>query len=102
MNAGLTFNQNFLYDHLNRLTTATDSGGWSRTFGYDEWGNMWLTGSSGVPLAGNTPTSNVYNPANNQISGQAYDAAGNQLSANGNTASYDAENRIVSITEAPA
>jgi YD repeat-containing protein len=102
MNAGLTFNQNFLCDHLNRLTTATDSGGWSRTFGYDEWGNMWLTGSSGVPLAGNTPTSNVYNPANNQISGQAYDAAGNQLSANGNTASYDAENRIVSITEAPA
>ena len=43
--------QAFGYDSLSRLTSASDSGGWSRTFGYDQWGNMWVTGNSGVPLA---------------------------------------------------
>ena len=94
--------QAFGYDTLNRLTWETDSGSWSRSFGYDQWGNMWVSGNSGVPLAGNTPSSNVYNAANNQINGQQYDAAGNHTSANGNALGYDAENHIVSVTEAPA
>jgi RHS repeat-associated protein len=60
-----------------------------------------VTGNSGVPLAGNTPTGNVYN-ANNQIGGASYDAAGNQLSVNGATLTYDAENRQTSATAPPA
>jgi RHS repeat-associated protein len=32
----------------------------------------------------------------------SYDAAGNQLTANGDTATYDAENRIATVTELPA
>ncbi|MGH9584628.1 MAG: hypothetical protein ACRD4O_17035, partial [Bryobacteraceae bacterium] len=51
------FNRSFGYDGVNRLTSASDSGGWSRNFGYDRYGNMWVTGASGAPLAGNTPTS---------------------------------------------
>jgi YD repeat-containing protein len=68
---------------------------------------MWVSGSSGIPLAGNTPTSNVYTGANqigpacNQA-GTAYDCAGNQLSVNGDTAVYDAENRQTSVTEPPS
>src|SRR5579884_1502465 len=57
--------------------------------------------TSGLPLAGNMPTANVYN-GNNQINGASYDAAGNQLVANGDTLSYDAENRMISATEPPA
>ncbi len=101
------YGEAFSYDGVNRLTTAIDAdntcGGWcwSRSFQYDPFGNMWVSSNTGVPLAGNTPTSNLYNSAN-QMSGQTYDAAGNQLSVNGNTAGYDAENRMIALTEAPA
>lgn len=81
---------------MNRLKTASDSG-WTRSFDYDQYGNMWVTGNSGVPLPGNTPTSNVY--SSNRINGQSYDAAGNQLSVNGDTLNYDAENRMATATE---
>jgi hypothetical protein len=52
--------------------------------GYDPFGNAWVATNSGVPLAGNTPTSNVFN-GNNQMNGTSYDGAGNQSSVNGNT-----------------
>jgi YD repeat-containing protein len=89
------FTQTFTYDGLNRLTSANDSGGWSRNFNYDQWGNSWVTGATG-PLAGNTPTSNVYN-GKNQIGSYNYDAAGNLTTLNGNTPSYDAENRMTAL-----
>lgn len=38
----------------NRLAWASDSGGWSRSFGYDAFGNEWITANSGTVLAGNT------------------------------------------------
>lgn len=101
MNALPQFNRSYSYGKLYRLTSAQDGGGWSRTFAYDAWSNMWVTGNSGVPLAGNTPTANVYN-GNNQISGTNYDAAGNLLIANGDTLTYDAENRQTSATEPPS
>jgi len=62
---------------------------------------MWVTANSGVTLAGNTPTANVYN-SNNQMGGASYDAAGNLLGVNGFTLGYDAENRQVSATEQPS
>jgi RHS repeat-associated protein len=73
--------------------------GWSRSYGYDAFGNMWVnaSGSAGVPIAGNTPTSNVFN-AKNQI-GLNYDLAGNQTVVNGNTSGYDAENRQVTVSD---
>lgn len=52
-------------------------------------------------LAGNTPTANVFNGAN-QLAGVSYDAAGNQSSVNGDTMTYDAENRQVAATDPPA
>jgi hypothetical protein len=62
------------------------------------------TGTCGIRpipglLPGDTPTRDVYN-GNNQISGNSYDGAGNLLTVNGNTAKYDAENRLVQVTEA--
>jgi RHS repeat-associated protein len=95
------FQQSFSYDGVNRLTAASDSGGWSRSFGYDQYGNGWVTANGGVPLAGNTPTSNVYTGAN-RINGQSYDAAGNMLAVNGDTVAYDAESRQISAVEPPS
>jgi YD repeat-containing protein len=46
---GLTFNQTFAYDGLNRLLTASDGGGWSRSFGYDAYGNMTPAGNPAPP-----------------------------------------------------
>ncbi len=89
------FNRTYGYDTLNRLTSASDSGGWSRSFAYDTFGNMYVSANSGVPLAGNTPTANVFN-AKNQINGTNYDLAGNQTTVNGDTMGYDAENRQIS------
>jgi hypothetical protein len=76
---------------LYRLTSASDSGGWSRTFNYDQAGNMWVTNPVGGPWSGSTPTANAF--TNNRINGTSYDLSGNQLVVNGDTLAYDAENR---------
>ena len=93
------FAQYLAYDKVNRIAAESDTGGWSRYFYYDKTGNSWVAENSGVPLMGNTPTSNVYSNNMNRIDGQNYDAAGNQLSANGDSLSYDAENRLTLATE---
>ncbi|MBV9269106.1 MAG: hypothetical protein JO061_23250 [Acidobacteriaceae bacterium] len=83
------------------MTKLTDSG-YTRNFSYDAYGNMWVATNSGVPLAGNTPTSNVFNQNNNnhnQMNGASYDASGNQSVVNGDMIAYDAENQQVSATE---
>jgi RHS repeat-associated protein len=95
------------YDNINRLTGASDSGGWSRNFVYDQWGNMAVSGASGTaPLNVNTPQANsstissLYN-SNNQLtmSGIGYDAAGNTNALNTFSGiSYDAENRLTAET----
>ena len=46
--------QTYLYDHLNRLTQAQETGGganWSQTYSYDAVGNRWIvpTQSTGLP-----------------------------------------------------
>jgi RHS repeat-associated protein len=89
------YTDTFTYDGLNRLLTASDSGGWSRNYAYDQFGNMWVTGSTGPGLNSATPTSNVYN-SKNQMSTATYDASGNQLTMGPYTVGYDAENHQVS------
>ncbi len=92
------FGQSFSYDGVNRLTSVSDSGGYSRTFGYDAFGNSWVTGVSGIGYGPSTPASNVYN-GNNQIGSSPYDAAGNMLALPPSyTFTYDAENRQISET----
>src|ERR1700685_2343055 len=58
------YNQSFAYDNLNRLTSASDSGGWSRSFAYDQYGNGWVMGWTGMGLNLTTPTANIYNGKN--------------------------------------
>ena len=101
----LTFNQSYTYDAVNRLATAGDNGGgtgWSENFGYDRYGNAWLTnsGSTGdIPVQTMMPTvSTNYSTATNQLAGISPDANGNQQSYGGYTIGYDAENRQITAT----
>jgi hypothetical protein len=73
--------QTFGYDGLSRLTAASESGGWAQTCNYDEFANMLMAGTSGLPVNGAMPTTNVYSASgagNNRNPNATYDAAGNQ------------------------
>src|SRR5215469_3802896 len=62
---------------------------------------MWVSSATGGPWSGSTPIADVYN-GSNQIPGNTYDQAGNQLTVNGNTLSYDGENRLLLATAPPS
>ncbi|MEK6322106.1 MAG: RHS repeat-associated core domain-containing protein [Acidobacteriota bacterium] len=93
----LDVTQSYTYDELNRLKTANESSGtnWSQTYGYDRWGNRWVSASTGYTLSSLTPTaSGAFNTANNRLFASGYDTAGNQTSdLQGRTFEYDGENR---------
>ncbi len=94
-----TWTWQYAYDNLNRLSTFTNASlqlGCSET--YDNWGNR-----NGQTAYGGTgymcPSFSNGSNSNNQIAIQTYDAAGNMLQdLTGNVYTYDAEDRITSIT----
>ncbi len=74
-----TATQTYGYDALNRLTSATEANGWFQTFGYDRYGNQWISGHNLPASVVNslTPTADTwFNPLNNRITGFNYDAGG--------------------------
>ena len=94
---GHTWTQSYTYDNLNRLKTAVETNGFSRTYDYDRYGNRWVEASSGI-TAGDShePTvGSLFNTANNRLANQGYDSAGNQTSYSPRTLAYDSENRII-------
>ena len=92
--------QNFTYDSLNRILTATTQAtsgtySWGLQFGYDIWGNL-LTSTL---TQGSAPNLSVAADTKNRVVGYCYDAAGNLLAqvappCTVPTWSYDAENRL--------
>jgi RHS repeat-associated protein len=101
------FTQNFVYDKLSRVTSATEGTNWSQNYGYDSLGNRWLVSQTGLPnpvsyvptastwYSDPNPSSPTYKPiADNRIAGDGYDNAGNLLTDGVRTFSYDAENRL--------
>ncbi len=101
--AGTSWTQDFTYDAANRLKTAGETGGYSRTFGYDQYGNRWLASNTGMTYAeSHEPRRNVFNAATNRrlVTPEIdYDAAGNQDKYSPWALGYDAENRMISITK---
>jgi RHS repeat-associated protein len=103
--------QNYGYDALNRLSSASEGPAWSQTYDCDRFGNRAVRIGSYIPQPQLTPQSSsptdfsAFNQSNNriQLSGFGYDTAGN-LTADPTTAAnamvYDAENRQVSYTKA--
>ena len=107
----LDLTQSYTYDDLNRLKTASESGGgtpWSQTYSYDRYGNRAVMGPGDyLPSQALTPQSlNVFDTATNRLDGMngmntvtvAYDGAGNLTRDwSGNSFKYDGENRMVSF-----
>ena len=60
--------QTYTYDELNRLATVAEGANWSRGYGYDRYGNRWVSSSPGVPVSPLTPVAESW-----------FDAATNRL-----------------------
>jgi RHS repeat-associated protein len=106
--AGASRGQQFTYDNVGRLVTAS---GWNasthRRFDYDRLGNrtgVWDATSSGTQIqsvileqSGGAPTNRLTSVTTNGTTvNYAYDPNGN-VTNDGNTYAYDAENRIVKV-----
>ena len=107
LHVGSEPDQTFLYDALNRLTSAQNAGTncaattvngkteyWGNSYGYDAWGNL-LQKSVTKCSAENFSAVAL---ANNRLSGYSYDAAGNMTNDGlGHAFTFDAESRIAQV-----
>jgi RHS repeat-associated protein len=97
-----TLVQAYDYDFLNRLKSANEnsSASWSQTYGYDRYGNRWVSASTGHNVNLDlTPTQQSQISATTNrllLSGFSYDDSGNQKSQTrlgvSEIMNYDAEN----------
>lgn len=106
--AGFTAIQNYSYDSLNRLKSATETIGgsqsWKQTFVFDRYGNRNFDTNNTTTLG--SCSANQCNPsvdvANNRFTtgqGYIYDLSGNIVTdAQGKTFAYDAENKQKSVS----
>jgi RHS repeat-associated protein len=96
---------NYAYDDLNRLLSAIVTNGpnqYSRSWTYDTLGNITQRVENGAT------TTYQYNDATskhavthlNNVLKYAYDANGNMTTRDGDTLTYDVENRLTSVTKA--
>ena len=75
--------QTYTYDKVNRLKTAAESGAgtaWSRSYGYDVYGNRAVTANSGLPTSPLMPTAKTnFSSSTNRLTltGARYDNSGN-------------------------
>jgi RHS repeat-associated protein len=100
-------NQAFTYDNVGRLVTATGWGAWARRHDYDRYGNrtaVWDAALGGNQLQ-NTIIGQVGGIKTNRVAsvnGTAFshDAGGNVTGDGARAYTYDAENRIVSVSGA--
>jgi RHS repeat-associated protein len=102
---GHTWSQSYEYDFLNRLSHADEAESgtlWVQTYGYDRYGNRWVTPDSYVPPAGLPLTPRYvsnFNPSNNRLENgcsTCFDFTGNlTMDVAGNRYDYDAENRQI-------
>ena len=97
--------QTYTYDGANRLKTAAESGAgtaWSRSYGYDRYGNRAVSANSGLPTSPLMPTAKTnFSSSTNRLTltGARYDNSGNLTATSlGDTLAYDAENRLKSYT----
>jgi len=91
-NDSINGNWTYTYDDFNRIASANKNNGQQTySYAYDRYSNRWQQNSNPTYIFNN----------NNQIqgSGVVYDAAGNITNDGlGNTYTYDAENRVISVS----
>jgi RHS repeat-associated protein len=102
------FVQNYVYDPLNRLQSATETSNssqtWKQEFSYDRFGNRnFVTGTGHTDTLGSCTTmcNPSFDTSNNRINstGYSFDSSGNTLTdPSGQNFTYDAENKQVLVT----
>jgi len=102
------FVQNYVYDPLNRLQSATETNNsaqtWKQEFSYDRYGNRsFVTGTGHTDTLGSCTTmcNPSFDTSNNRINstGYSFDSSGNTLTdPSGQNFTYDAENKQVLVT----
>src|SRR5262249_27482421 len=102
---GQNRNQAFTYDNVGRLVAATGWGTWARGFDYDRYGNRTAVRDavSGGNQLQNTVIAQSGGMTTNRIAsvngtGFSYDASGNVTGDGASSYTYDAENRLVSVS----
>jgi RHS repeat-associated protein len=92
--------QKFTYDGVNRLSSASETNNWQQNYGYDQYGNRWISSSNGLPVSALTPTSqSAFSDATNRLAGMNnYDPRGNLKSYGSYALTYDGEGRISSAS----
>ena len=109
-----TLSQSYSYvDPANRLSLASETGGWTQNYNYDAFGNRAVAAGSYMPNEGFTPSgtvASVFPRSDNRLvrgAGDAYDGAGNQTawatvppSASGSWFTNDGENRLLTANVA--
>jgi RHS repeat-associated protein len=99
-NRDTTRSQSFVYDALNRISTAkttstTGTKCWDEAFGYDPWGNLLTIGRISGYTCSNEELLNSMATSQNRISGDTYDTAGNLTAIPAiATYTYNAENQL--------
>jgi RHS repeat-associated protein len=91
-NDSVNGNWSYGYDALNRIASASQTGGSSLSFDIDRNGNRWHQNPNGTQVG--------FNSATNQIAsgnGVTYDAAGNIINDGVHSYTYDAEYRITKV-----
>lgn len=93
-----TLGQSYTYDGVNRLLSATETGGaspeWSQAYGYDQFGNRWV--SAGEILSPFTPQASTNFDGANHLKGFQYDSDGQMTVQGAYQFAYDAEGRMQS------
>jgi RHS repeat-associated protein len=109
-NTGFTAIQIYTYDSLNRLKSAVENingnqtPSWKQTFTFDRYGNRRFDTANTTTLPTNCVTAvcnPTIDPATNKLVGYGFDSSGNtKVDANGQTFTYDAENKQVEVRTA--
>jgi YD repeat-containing protein len=99
-----TQTQSYLYDNVDRLTSVTEGATWNQGYGYDQYGNRWVSSSSlplnmATPVAGpqfDTATNHISKtPADVAMPAGAYDPDGELVNhPNIGQMQYDTEGRM--------
>jgi RHS repeat-associated protein len=89
---------NYLYDDLQRLSTANCGALWAQNFSYDSFGNITKTGSSAF-IPSYSPTQNQFTLTGRTVS---YDGNGNLLTDNLNTYTWDVYGEMSTVNTGSA
>jgi RHS repeat-associated protein len=100
MRSSQSWTQKFTYDAMNRLSSALETGGWRQNYGYDPFGNRWVSSASGLPANPLAPSgASAFSAATNRLTGtDNYDIRGNLKLYGAYALTYDGDDHITSAS----